>query len=368
MSLQKVVIIGSFRKDFDAIVKVAGDLQRYGYKITSPILSGIVDRTVEFIRLESDWGSSIQEIQDNVLRKIYECDFVALVNPNEYVGASATLEIGYAWAIGKPVYALKTPSDMTLKFYVRPWKDLKLPKTSQPINTTLEINHLFFDADDTLWDDQGVLQTTERAIEQALDDYHGEPSAFCERFIQTEEKNIPTIGFGFHSYLFSLSETFFREARHHAVKEQFLAQVRDLTKAYLHEEPKVFSGVKETLEELVRRGFALHVLSRGIPLEQTTKLRRASLIDLFTSIHIVSDKNSAVFKNIVSELGLLPSQCCMIGNSLKSDIFPALEAGLRAVHIPTANQWTLDTSKEDASHHTFERIQEFCDLLKLFTS
>jgi putative hydrolase of the HAD superfamily len=204
------------------------------------------------------------------------------------------------------------------------------------------VSHIIFDADDTLWDDQGKLQDAERRMEDLLDRHLGRPSEFQRKFIQIEHRNIPVIGYGFHSYLFSLAQAIFEHSDLATAQESALHIVKELISDFLHQPPRVFQGARETLAELRGRGYSLAVATRGIPGEQLEKVRRSGLEGFFERVFVVPKKEPDTYRNVARELRVTPTACCMVGNSLRSDIKPALEAGFCAIHIPEPTAWSHD--------------------------
>jgi putative hydrolase of the HAD superfamily len=97
-------------------------------------------------------------------------------------------------------------------------------------------------------------------------------------------------------------------------------------------------GARETLQTLRARGVKLALLTKGDHDLQVRRVGRSGLADLFDVIHIVAEKPSAAFRDIVAELEVEPSHAWSVGNSVRSDIVPAIEAGLRAVWID-AHVW-----------------------------
>jgi putative hydrolase of the HAD superfamily len=364
----KIVLIGSFRKDFKEIKEFSLLFKNAGFQVLSPRLGEIINSDAEFITLSTDKHGDAKSIQDEVFEKIKESDFIYLVNPRGEVGLSATLELGYCASLNKTVYALKKPSDATLQHYVKAIITVEelIQRANLTGSFTVEPFHLFFDADDTLWDDQGKLQKVEKEIEEMLDGLLGKETNFQAKFIETEHRNIPKIGFGFHSYLFSMAEIYFRELEYHEFKHEFIERINSLITSYIHDVPSLFTTVLDTLQELRSRGYKLHIITRGIRQEQMEKIRKASLIDLFDTIHVVDKKNVDTYKQIMSGVSAVSEKSCMIGNSIKSDIKPALEAGMLAVFIPTINQWEYDKEIADKMGEKMTQAKAFSDLLQLF--
>jgi len=158
----KLVIIGSLRKFYRDVMDTAVIFRKNGYTVLFPKHSKAIETNTNFALFESDISCHVKEIEDSLLEKIKLSDFVYLVNPGGYIGISATFEIGYANAVRTPVYALERPKDTTIPFYIKAvLKPDELVNNNRspdkPDNSPL---HLVFDADDTLWESQSVLQNS----------------------------------------------------------------------------------------------------------------------------------------------------------------------------------------------------------------
>lgn len=223
---------------------------------------------------------------------------------------------------------------------------------------------LIFDADDTLWDEQATLQAFEQAIDETVARIVGPQAGFVGRFLEAEERNIPHIGYGFASYTYSLAETLATYPQYPHLREEALAAFRRLYDRLANEPPPLFPDVPETLEALRRRGHRLFVLTRGIPSEQKHKLDLSGLRPLFEDVRVVQSKDAAAFAAICAAHGLDAPRTWMIGNSLRSDIRPALEAGLRAIWIPAATPWQHDAHAQSPPMGTL-KIERFADLLSV---
>ena len=104
---------------------------------------------------------------------------------------------------------------------------------------------------------------------------------------------------------------------------------------------EVIHGVEETLEYLCSR-HDLTLFTKGHPEEQRLKIERSGLAEYFEHAAIVREKDAEAYRMLVTERGMEPDRSWMIGNSPKSDVNPALEAGLNAVFVPHARTWVLE--------------------------
>ena len=224
---------------------------------------------------------------------------------------------------------------------------------------------LVFDADDTLWDEQGVLQGFEADIEALLDRLCGRPSRFREHFVATEHENIPALGYGFASYIYSVGEAVTARPAWRRHKAAVLERVAELIEAMQTAGPRVIDGVVPTLRALAGRRYRLVLLTRGIDHEQRHKLVRSGLSPFFSEIRVVGRKDVETYRDTARALGDPAGQgLCMIGNSMRSDVGPALEAGWRAIYVPAPTEWAHDRAEAVAAAR-FRRAREFSEVAEL---
>jgi putative hydrolase of the HAD superfamily len=224
---------------------------------------------------------------------------------------------------------------------------------------------LVFDADDTLWDEQGVLQRFEAAVEDLLDRRTGIRSNFRTRFIALENENIPALGYGLSSYVFSVAEAVASNALWYAHKQEVLDLVAGLMGAVQSACPEVIEGVPGTLEALQQKRYRMVLLTRGIEHEQRQKLDRSGLAGFFSEIRIVGRKDTETYLTTARELGNPSGDALvMIGNSMRSDVGPALAAGWRAIHVPAPTEWAHDTGEATDSTR-FRRAERFGQVAEL---
>jgi putative hydrolase of the HAD superfamily len=109
-------------------------------------------------------------------------------------------------------------------------------------------------------------------------------------------------------------------------------------------------------------------VTKGDLLDQETKLARSGLGGLFKGIEIVSEKNAPVYRKVMARYGVQPERFVMVGNSLRSDILPAVEAGAHAVYVPYVMSWIHERVADDAlsgaNFHQIAHIRELPALLK----
>ena len=199
---------------------------------------------------------------------------------------------------------------------------------------------LLIDADDTLWENNVYF---ERAIAEFISFLnHRERSSAEVREIlnDVERECIVSHGYGLHSFTHALVKTFERlsvEPLTPALHEAIHGFARTIA-----EQPvQILPQVPETLEYLSGR-HELILVTKGDLNEQAGKVDRSGLKAYFSSVEIVSEKHVPEYRAIVNRHDLACESTWMVGNSPKSDINPALGAGINAVFVPHDDTWVLE--------------------------
>ena len=225
--------------------------------------------------------------------------------------------------------------------------------------------NLFIDADDTLWENNIYF---ERAFDEFCDFLaHSSMSPVEIRAVldEIEIVNSKVHGYGTATFGRNLSECYHHLAERD-VKPEDLSTIMSFAERILDHPMELISGVEETLQYLSTR-HDLTLMTKGHPEEQKLKLDRSGLATYFGHTVIVREKNEACYSGMVGERKLEPSQTWMIGNSPKSDINPALAAGLNAVFIPHPHTWTLEREEvRNGGRGTLIEIECFEDLRNHF--
>lgn len=196
--------------------------------------------------------------------------------------------------------------------------------------------HLLLDADDTLWENNVYF-------EHAIHDFitllnHSRLTHDEVRAVLDEVER--TMGYGSVNFTRSLVETY-RHLAEGDVRDADVQQVRQLGERISTQPMQLMPGVQETLTYLAPR-HELLLLTKGDTEEQRLKVERSGIESYFQRVVIVPEKDVAAYQAIAAELGVDPRQTWMVGNSPRSDINPALAAGLNAVYIPHPQTWRLE--------------------------
>jgi putative hydrolase of the HAD superfamily len=225
---------------------------------------------------------------------------------------------------------------------------------------------LLIDADDTLWENNiYFLEVTERFAEEL--ERHGVPGERARlELMDTERRNVPVHGYGSRAFALSLAEAFRALAPQAdgASLDTLLALARGI---HERDEMTLLPGVREALEALSAQ-CRLVLLTKGDPEEQRHKVERSGLSQHFESVEVVPEKDEATYRALIRRLRLNPARTWMIGNSPRSDINPAIAAGLNAILVPHPHTWELEV--EDVREYGERLIiaDRFGDVVAIFSS
>ena len=225
----------------------------------------------------------------------------------------------------------------------------------------LPIKVIAFDADDTLWDCQSHFEKVENHLYSLIAPYCEDPKH--ELFL-TESGNMADLGYGCKAFTISIIETALRIAGNDISSTQ-LKELLAHCKQLLHLPATPLPEVVETLETLRTRlegDSKMVVFTKGELQDQENKLKRSGLLKYFDDVEITSDKSQLEFLDLCEHQQIHPSELLMIGNSLKSDIAPALAIGAWAIHIPFHVTWQLEHF-DDIDHERLIKISHFSDIL-----
>ena len=196
--------------------------------------------------------------------------------------------------------------------------------------------HLIMDADDTLWENNIYFEQAIHAFMTFLD--HSRLSREEVRAVLDEVERL--MGYGSVNFTKSLVETYRRLAEKDP-QEEDIKQVRRFGEQIRTQPLQLLEGVRETLDYLSPR-HDLFLLTKGDSEEQKLKVERSGIEEYFKQVVIVPEKDVTTYHRIVSGLQIDPQRAWMVGNSPRSDINPALAAGLNAVYIPHPHTWHLE--------------------------
>jgi putative hydrolase of the HAD superfamily len=199
---------------------------------------------------------------------------------------------------------------------------------------------LLIDADDTLWENNIYFERAIAHFISFLNHREYSPQQVRAALNEVERECIISHGYGLHSFAHALMRTFEQLAVEPAAPEQH-ERIRSFAHAIAEHPVEILAGVPETLEYLAARHHLI-LMTKGDFTEQSGKVERSGLKEFFAAVEIVAEKNAPTYGEVVAKYGLAHDATWMIGNSPKSDINPALAAGLNAVFVPHDQTWILE--------------------------
>ena len=219
---------------------------------------------------------------------------------------------------------------------------------------------LLIDADDTLWENNIFFEKT---IEHFLSqlEHLGYTREYIRHILnETERRNIRQHGYGVRSFRRSLEDTYLKLAGN-ASKREIMQEIERIVLELENTPPHIMEGVPETLAYLAKRN-RLILLTKGEAAEQAAKVERSGLQTYFDAIEIVIEKDHAAYERMIEQFKIVKSTGWMVGNSPRSDINPALRAGLNAVFVPHSATWELEKCEIESGAGKLLILSSFRDL------
>lgn len=219
-----------------------------------------------------------------------------------------------------------------------------------------------FDADDTLWQNQSFYNLTEERFAALLADY-ADPQLLGKRLLEVERRSLKLYGFGIKGFILSMVETAL-EVTEERVPGSVIAQILDIGREMLAHPVEILPDVVETIGGLKDR-YRLVMITKGDLFDQERKIASSGLADEFHSIEIVSDKTEETYRRIFSRYDGGPAEALMIGNSLKSDVVPALLSGAWGIYLPHDLNWAFEHDDEPTYQPRYRKISRMSELAAL---
>jgi len=225
----------------------------------------------------------------------------------------------------------------------------------------MPISVLGLDADDTLWHNETFYRMTRQRFNELLADFADAGTLEAE-IAATERRNLGLYGYGAKGFTLCMLETALAISNGQVpgdVMTEILAAGREMMRHPV--EP--FPGVHEALEELSVQ-YRLVLITKGDLFHQEAKLAASGLGNFFSGVEIVSEKQPDTYRRIFSRHGAGPDHAAMAGNSVRSDVLPALEAGSYAALIPFHLVWAHEDAPLPVAHPRFAELTSLAELPK----
>jgi putative hydrolase of the HAD superfamily len=217
------------------------------------------------------------------------------------------------------------------------------------------ITTLGFDADDTLWQNETFFRMTEQRFTELLSG-HGEHHVLSARLLEAERRNLAFYGYGVKGFTLSMIETAV-EVTKGEVPASVIAEILSFGRQMLENPVETLPNVRETLDQLAG-SYRLVLITKGDLFDQERKLAQSGLGEYFDAVEIVSEKTAQTYVRIFARHGDGAAHAVMVGNSLKSDVVPAIAAGAYGVHVPHELTWVLEHEVAPEDNPRFRRIPD----------
>ena len=227
---------------------------------------------------------------------------------------------------------------------------------------TRKLTTIGFDADDTLWHNERFFQITQERFASLLADY-ADPDHLATRLLEAERRNLGHYGFGIKGFMLSMIETALEVTSDRvpgSVIHEIIAAGQDMLRHPIELLPHARDAVSALAAD-----YTLVLITKGDLLDQERKLAQSGLGELFDAVEIVSDKTPETYRAAFTRHGDGPGRAMMVGNSMKSDVLPAIASGGWGVFIPHGLEWELEKADPPKGSARFAELVDLGELLPL---
>lgn len=218
---------------------------------------------------------------------------------------------------------------------------------------------IFFDADDTLWENERYFRAAEAKFIELLADYTS-PEGVQDMLWRKQEDNIPLFGYGSKTYMIGMTDAAL-ELCGGVLPEHIYYGVKEIITDLAFHELEIIEGVEETLKAL-QGHYKLIVATKGDLTEQMGKFRISGLAQYFHHCEVMENKDEQNYIELAERNDIAPEQILMVGNSVKSDIAPVINIGGTAIHTPHDMVWVHEIMDMPQSDRIIE-VQSIRDVI-----
>ena len=222
-----------------------------------------------------------------------------------------------------------------------------------------KFKYIFFDADDTLWENERYFRAAEDKFAALLSDYTS-PEGVQQMLWQKQEDNIPLFGYGSKTYMLGMTDAAL-ELCGGSLPENIYYGIKNIITDLAFHNLEIIEGVEQTLQAL-QGHYTLIVATKGDLTEQMGKFRSSGLAKYFHHCEVMENKDEKNYLELIAKHDIRPEELLMIGNSVKSDIAPVVAVGGRAIHIPHEIVWVHEMMDMPASDRIIE-VNDVCEIL-----
>jgi putative hydrolase of the HAD superfamily len=223
----------------------------------------------------------------------------------------------------------------------------------------MRITTVGLDADDTLWHNEGLFRLTQERFRTLLAGW-APVEILDQRLAAIERRNLALYGYGVKGFTLSMIETAM-EITEHQAPGRLVAELLAAGREMLAHPVEPLPGVEAALARLAE-SYRLVLVTKGDLLHQEQKLAASGLGDLFAAVEIVSEKDAATYERVFARHGTGAQAAAMCGNSMRSDILPALQAGAFAAFVPYPLTWEHELADAPQDEPRFKELAAIAEL------
>ncbi|WP_299735023.1 HAD family hydrolase [uncultured Roseobacter sp.] len=225
-----------------------------------------------------------------------------------------------------------------------------------------QLSVIGFDADDTLWHNERVFQMTQAHFADLLAEYTA-PETLMDRLLAAEKRNLGHYGFGVKGFTLSMIETAI-DVTDGKVAAPVIAEIMEAGREMLRHPVELLPHARDAVVA-ARETHAIVLITKGDLLDQERKLAQSGLGDLFHAVEIVSDKTPQTYRDIFARHGNGAENGLMIGNSMRSDVLPMIDAGGWGVFVPHGHEWELEKAPAPEPGNRYHALDDLSGLARL---
>lgn len=223
---------------------------------------------------------------------------------------------------------------------------------------------LFIDADDTLWENNVYFEAVVREYCTLLEAEGVDPDTARRTLLDIERVRTKAHGYGIANFNQSLREACRRLAGERA--DGLIREIDEHCAGIRRRDMELIDGVEHTLAALAGR-HRLVLFTKGDEADQRDKVARSGLARWFQAVDVVKEKHPEAYREALARHGVAGEASWMVGNSPRSDVTPALAAGLGAVFVPHPATWVLELDPlPDGPHDRLLVLDRFDQLTEWF--
>lgn len=219
-----------------------------------------------------------------------------------------------------------------------------------------------FDADDTLWQNEHYYKLSQARFAELLSD-RADAAHVAACLLEAEKRNIGRYGFGIKGFTLSMIETAL-ELSDGNVDAGKIRDIIEIGREQLGHPVDLLPHARETIVMLESR-YSLLLITKGDLFDQERKIAQSGLGDFFDAIEVVSDKTAQTYERLFSRHGSGAATSAMVGNSLKSDVLPAIACGGFGIYVPHELTWTFEHAEAPEGEPRFRQIAHLGELPSL---